>query len=71
MITDAPEIYSGNYALRIEEKLYPTGVAPRKPMRRGAWFVLPLLRDQQPKVASMLASLTAGDFAQVLLTLSS
>src|ERR1700754_4471681 len=67
----APRIYSSNYALRIEGKLYPKALASRKPIRRGAWFVLPLRHDQQAKVPSMLSSITSEDFAQVLLTLSS
>ena len=70
-ITEAPEIYSCNYALRIEGKLYPTALTPRTRMRRGAWFVLPLRQDQQPKVASMLTLIASADFVEVLLTLSS
>ncbi|MBA2719825.1 MAG: DUF3883 domain-containing protein [Chloroflexi bacterium] len=69
-MTAMPEIYSGPYALRIEDKLYPTALDPRSGPKRGAWFVLPVLRDQQAKVGSMVASLASPDFAQVLLTLT-
>jgi hypothetical protein len=69
-ITEAPEIYSGCYALRIEEQLYPVALPARKNMRRGAWFVLPLLHEQQAHVVSMLERIASNDFAQVLLTLS-
>lgn len=70
-ITDAPEIYSGPYALRIEGKLYPTSLPNRSPAQRGAWFVLPLREDQRAKLPSMVEALTSSDFAQVLLTLTS
>lgn len=68
-ITDAPEIYSGPYAVRIEEKLYPSPLSPRH--RSGAWFVLPLRPDQRDRVTSMLEQISSSEFAQVLLTLSS
>ncbi len=69
-LTAAPEIYSGPFALRIEDKLYPVPL-PRRHMRAGAWFVLPVLAPQRPKLSSMLATIAAPDFAQVLLTLTS
>ena len=68
-VTDAPEIYSGPYAVRIEEKLYPSPLSPRH--RPGAWFVLPLRLDQRDRVTSMLEQISSSEFAQVLLTLSS
>jgi hypothetical protein len=69
-LTDEPHIYSGPYALRIEEKLYPTAIPVRAQSRRGAWFVLPVLRDQRSKLAAMLGHLVSAEFAQVLLTLT-
>lgn len=70
-ITSLPEIYLGRYALRIEDKLYPTALETRAGMTRGAWFVLPVLVAERPKVPSMLRSLVSADFAEVLLTLTS
>ena len=70
-LTAEPHIYSGPYALRIEDKLYPTAIDVRTRSRRGAWFVLPVLREQRPKLAAMLAQLVSAEFAQVLLTLTS
>ena len=70
-LTAEPYIYSGPYALRIEDKLYPTAIDVRARSRRGAWFVLPVLRDQRSKLAAMLGQLVSTEFAQVLLTLTS
>ena len=70
-VTAAPEIYSGPYALRIEEKLYPVPLARRRAALHGAWFVLPVLPEQQSGLPAMLAALASEEFAQVLLTLTS
>jgi Domain of unknown function (DUF3883) len=70
-MTATPEIYSGPYALRIEDKLYPSPLTARRRTERGAWFVLPVLRDQQAKLRAMIGALVSPEFAQVLLTLTS
>jgi len=70
-LTAEPHIYSGPYALRIEDKIYPTAMPVRARSRRGAWFVLPVLPDQQTKLAAMVKQLVSAEFAQVLLTLTS
>jgi len=70
-LTEAPEIYSGPYALRIEDKLYPTPLPVRFQKGRGAWFVLPLATDQRSKLPSMVKALTSSEFGQVLLTMRS
>ena len=70
-LSATPEIYSGPYALRIEDKLYPNPLAARRLTGSGAWFVLPLIADQRPNIQRVVSSLVSKDFAQVLLSLVS
>lgn len=69
-LTDAPEIRSGHYALRLEEKIYPTPLDVDDPVRpRGARFTLPVRPSERERLPSMLGDLTSPEFLHLLLTL--
>lgn len=71
-LSDAPEIRSGRYALRLEDKIYPSPLDVDDRVRpRGARFTLPVRPAEQDRLASMLNDLTSPDFLHLLLTLNS
>lgn len=62
-LSDAPEIRSGHYALRLEDKIYPSPLDVDDPERpRGARFTLPVRPAEQSRLASMLYDLTSPEF---------
>ena len=71
MITDAPEIRSGPYALRITEKIYPDPLELESNPARGARFVLPVRPKDQGRLDAIAHELTQPEFLHLLLTLTS
>lgn len=69
-LTDAPEIRSGPYAFRIEEKIYPEPLRLER-RRRGARFTLPVRPSELGRLASIVEQLTGPEFLHLLLTLDS
>jgi hypothetical protein len=69
-LTDAPEVRSGPYAFRIEDKIYPQPV-PAGKHRRGARFLLPVRPSEAARLASIVQQLTGPEFLHLLLTLES
>ena len=71
-VTHAPEIRSGPYALRLEDKIYPTPLPPdvTRP-HDGSLFVLPIRGDRRSHVEGMVDQLTRPALLHLLLTLNS
>lgn len=69
-ISDAPEIRSGHYALRLQDKIYPSPLDVDSPVRpRGARFTLPVRPAERDRIGNMLRDLTSAEFLHLLLTL--
>lgn len=71
MVTDAPEVRSGAYALRITEKIYPEPLSCEANPARGARFVLPIRPKDRHRLAAIASELTRPEFLHLLLTLTS
>lgn len=69
-LTDSPEIRSGHYAFRIEDKIYPE-VIPLQRHRPGARFTLPVLLSERRRLSVIVDQLTSPEFLHLLLTLES
>jgi hypothetical protein len=71
-LTDTPEIRSGRYALRLEDKIYPSPLLLEPSFRRqGAYFRLPVKPEKQVSLARIADELTDPEFLHLLLTLQS
>lgn len=70
-LTDAPEIRSGPYAFRVEDKIYPEPLPPGRRRSRGALFTLPVRASERGRLASIVDQLTGPEFLHLLLTLDS
>ena len=71
-ITHFPEIWSGPYAFRLEDKIYPSPLQSDDPQDHdGALFILPVRSDRRSQVEGMIDRLTSPDLLHLLLTLDS
>lgn len=67
-LTAAPEVFSGAYAFRIHDKIYPEPMAATR-VQTGARFVLPLLPSERGRLEKSLGRITSDELLRVLLTL--
>jgi hypothetical protein len=71
-VTYTPEIKSGPYALRLEDKIYPSPLPlDDSKVQDGALFVLPVRGDRRFQVEGMIDHLSSPELLHLLLTLES